>query len=858
MKKATLIRTRKLSSAFESNIVAGFDGVISYVSKAAKDIFSGLKLSGVSNLTQLFQNVVGEDGLPIEKKMLPHEIVVFGERKSCKRLIGFLNKNGERSWYTVEVEARYSKLGLPPSLTIYFIKDENYRLPISRFPGISQADFLEYIDEGYILIEQDGKIQYFNRKAAEFIYNINGTYLKIGMLCYSYVEGELRSDLENRIQTALKGETLHGQRKFLLGETNYYYDFSYMPYYYDGLITGVIVRIKDVTQTVVLRKKLEDTNERFKAAAAASFDIIWERDFKSDKYIFPGNATTVFGYEVYEVEKPSDFIAKIVHPDDQQSILDFMSQKFQEQTTSIQYPLLRYVTKDGDIRYVSSRTVISYDKKGDPRYGIGFAHDITEQYISEQNLRKSNERYELATKASLDVIFELDFRTKKFTFSEAFRRLFGYNHLEEWTHERFFAEVIHHDDRARVSKFSQSCFDQQRVMFQYVPHRYWKINGDISYVQVHAYVSYNSDGLPLKVVGIVRDITEQHLLTMYLQKAIERYDLVSKATSDILWEWELENNKIKFWNEELGKRFGYENYAEVSPEWYFEKVHPDDIEHLRKSIDRSLYNMRESVTSQYRLRDVNGRYREVLDRSYVVYDEKGTAIRVAGAIQDISEIKHLEQRIIEESLAHQKKLNEITIYTQEKERETFGKELHDNINQLLAISLLYLSMGKSDESQRLEMIDKTSDTIRNVILEIRNLSKRMISPVLDVGLEEALQSLCTDTSTLTRIPVRFSKDQYSYKGLPADMQLMLYRVLQEQINNIIKHSNATEVHVKLGVAKSTLHLIIHDNGKGFDTNQKSKGVGMRNMKSRVEAYQGYFEVKSSVGKGTEVVIKIPV
>ena len=94
--------------------------------------------------------------------------------------------------------------------------------------------------------------------------------------------------------------------------------------------------------------------------------------------------------------------------------------------------------------------------------------------------------------------------------------------------------MIHHDDRARVSEFSQSCFDQQRVMFQYVPHRYWKINGDISYVQVHAYVSYNSDGLPLKMVGIVRDITEQHLLTMYLQKAIERYDLVSKATSEIL------------------------------------------------------------------------------------------------------------------------------------------------------------------------------------------------------------------------------------------------------------------------------------------------------------------------------------
>lgn len=852
------INASKLGRSFDSNLIASFDGTVSYLSKSAKDLFEKLAITGLHSLGAIFKQVVDEDGRELKEADLPHHQIISGKEKKAQKLIGFSCTGKEIQWFNVQAEARYSKLGLPPSLTLYFIKDENYRLPVANFPGITQADFLEYIDEGYILVDQEWCVQYFNRKASEFAFSVLKTYFKSGVCILDYTPPELHNDLLERLKAALKGETIHSQRKIKLDDQTIYYDLSYMPYFTNGKATGVIIRMKDVTQHALLKKELDESNERFLAAAVASYDLIWERDFEEDKYHFPSGHSKIFGYDVSEVDRVEIFLNKVIHPDDRVMLVEFLKTCYEKKTQEINYPLLRYVTKDGETRYVKARSFINYNRAGKPKKSIGFLHDITDSYVAEKELRTSNERYELATKASLDVIFELDFKTDLFTFSEAFSRLFGYNHLEKWSRERFFTEVIHHDDRMKVRQFSQSCFDQQRVMFQYIPHRYWKINGDISYVQVHAYVTYDADGQTQKMVGIVRDITEQHLLTLYLQKAIERYDLVAKATSDILWEWELENDKIKFWNEELGKRFGYSDYSEVSPDWYFEKVHPDDIDRLRKSIDRSLYNMLESHTCQYRLRDASGRYREVLDRSYVVYNENGEPARIAGAIQDISEIKLLEQRIIEETLTYQKKLNEIAIYTQEKERETFGKELHDNINQLLAISLLYLSMGKSDEGQRLEMIDKTTETIKNVIQEIRNLSKRMISPVLDVGLEEALQSLCTDTSTLTRIPVRFSKDHFEYKGLPADMQLMLYRVLQEQINNIIKHAHASEVNVKLGVANNTLHLSIHDNGRGFNIDNKSKGVGMRNMKSRVEAYQGCFEVKSSVGKGTEVVIKIPV
>lgn len=629
----------------------------------------------------------------------------------------------------------------------------------------------------------------------------------------------------------------------------------------DNVLTRLIGVTKDITNRYLADEEIRRNIERYEMVTGLTMDVIMEVDLVSDKVYVNKSFREFYGFDIGDYQTVEQAYRAIIHPDDQDRILGEIMRYRMGTETRVEYKNFRLVKKDGTVVRVDASAIFLRDAKGKALKSLAIVRNINEAYLSEERLRKSNERYQLAAKASFDMLWEIDFASNKYIVSdEALFRLFGYQSTGTWSPQTIRQILIHPDDQEAIFYFEQNCYFKREELFHYPIHRHIRKDGSLAYVQVHCIVTYNDKGQPVRTVGVTRDITQRYLLEKQLRKANERNELVARAASDLVWEWNYRTDELIFWNDGMKLLFGYElPENKASMQWRIDRIHPDDQPRVNEEMQQHIHAGEMKLTLQYRFKDVTGVYHHVLDRGYITYDVKGMPERVTGAIQDITQMKNLEEKIAEEQLQHQQHLNEVTILTQEKEREEIGRELHDNINQLLAITLLYISMADTEDlKMRTEMVQKSTDIVKRGIQEIRKLSKRLISPVLDVGLDEAIKTLVEESGKAMGVKFKFHKDKFDYGNIPRHLQLMVFRIVQEQFNNISKYANATSVKVDLAVNKEQIfHMTITDNGDGFDVSQASSGVGLRNMRSRVKIYNGTMEIQSSPGSGCTIHVQIP-
>ena len=216
---------------------------------------------------------------------------------------------------------------------------------------------------------------------------------------------------------------------------------------------------------------------------------------------------------------------------------------------------------------------------------------------------------------------------------------------------------------------------------------------------------------------------------------------------------------------------------------------------------------------------------------------------------------------LERVRTHQQKLiAQTSIQVQEKEREEIGKELHDNINQILASTKLYLEHAIEDEEGNIsDLISRSHRNVSRAIEEIRQLSHKLVAPSLDaVSLLHAIGELIENIVLVSPLKIELLSTGYQEKQLDKDMKLMLYRIVQEQLNNILKHSRATKATIELSTSKIYTILTIEDNGVGFESSSTTAGIGFRNIKNRVGYYNGSVNIISAPNKGCRLEVMIPV
>ncbi|MEO8820240.1 MAG: PAS domain S-box protein [Ginsengibacter sp.] len=210
---------------------------------------------------------------------------------------------------------------------------------------------------------------------------------------------------------------------------------------------------------------------------------------------------------------------------------------------------------------------------------------------------------------------------------------------------------------------------------------------------------------------------------------------------------------------------------------------------------------------------------------------------------------------------NENKITKAIMETQEGERYVIGGELHDNVCQILAATKMSLSMLRPSLSgSAIDLYNQSSDGILLAIEEIRNLSHRLAPAFFDnTKLEEAFEGLFKTFNLRNSYKIFLNFDS-SAKNYPIhqEIQLCLYRILQEQLRNIINYAKCTIIKVEVFICNGKLKMRISDDGIGFSTDKVKDGIGLSNMKRRAEIFSGEFYINSSKGKGCEILITIPV
>jgi two-component system NarL family sensor kinase len=219
-------------------------------------------------------------------------------------------------------------------------------------------------------------------------------------------------------------------------------------------------------------------------------------------------------------------------------------------------------------------------------------------------------------------------------------------------------------------------------------------------------------------------------------------------------------------------------------------------------------------------------------------------------------LRGMESKMSNQKIQEQKKIARAILNAQEKERNHIGQELHDNISQILASSKLYLSSACQGNESMEELVKYPSELIDNSIQEIRLLSSRHVTPLKDVDLQDLVQSLLDKLRENTSIDTVFTYD-IAEMELTDDLKLNIYRIIQEQVNNIVKHASAGKVNITIEAKTAGLHIELKDDGAGFDLTRKRSGIGLSNMMNRIESFNGQMILESSVGEGCSIRIDIP-
>ena len=239
-------------------------------------------------------------------------------------------------------------------------------------------------------------------------------------------------------------------------------------------------------------------------------------------------------------------------------------------------------------------------------------------------------------------------------------------------------------------------------------------------------------------------------------------------------------------------------------------------------------------------------------------DERGVITHVCIKAKEITKRILLEKKLLQERKARRNKIIKATIEAQEKERSIIGRELHDNVNQVLTTVKLYTELSYHDEVPNKELLKRSVQQINYCIEEIRSLSRRLAVPKLgELDLEELIKDLVETINITKKTSIKYLSYGIKNREFRQELQTTIYRIIQEQLTNVIKYAHANSVRVIIAGTNDDIAVQVQDNGIGFDLKEKSRGNGITNMISRAETIGGSLKFETSPGNGCTMTAEFP-
>jgi len=514
-----------------------------------------------------------------------------------------------------------------------------------------------------------------------------------------------------------------------------------------------------------------------------------------------------------------------------------------------------------------------------------------------RELKESEESLKQAQAIANIGSWELDIRKKRITLSDEARRIFGFPVRNAPLSYETLIDRIHPKDRKYHKEMSKSLRSNGKAEFE---TRILSPEGTLRWVWVQGNAYYDRNGVLLRTFGTIQDITERKRAEEALEQACDNLEQrVAKRTSELTkakhqLQREIEERKLAY--EKLKHvEQKYRTVADYTYDWEYWAHLDGKLEYVSPSCERiSGYTAQDFIENPSFFRQI------IVPEDRGIWDEhvvdskrdltlREVQFRIKNKEGDIHWIEHACQPVIDDQdrlLGFRASNRDITVRkqsidalqasreetrilatkllsAQEEERSRLARELHDDVIQRLAF--LNVEVDKLEmkiESLPIpvrERLRQISQNLGDLSSDIHIISRRLHPTTLSVlGLVRSIETECRNFTRSREIPVTLDLDD-ELPYLSNEISLCIYRILQEGLRNIVQHAKAAGVHVTLSQKSDILHLLIKDNGIGFDpaSSAGKTGLGIASMKERARLIQGELSIESQPGKGTAIKLAIP-
>ena len=490
---------------------------------------------------------------------------------------------------------------------------------------------------------------------------------------------------------------------------------------------------------------------------------------------------------------------------------------------------------------------------------------VLAQAKSDSRLAENNEWIKTIGKTSYDIMWDWNKATGQIYVGDSIEEVFGYKVQNNTVNFTDFSRCLLPGEKDTVEEklwetlSSRSKSWEDSFMFK-------RRDGSIAVAISRAKIVRDDEGNAMHMIGAIQDVSRLQELEMKLkeQNSIRNenndiFQLAAKLSYDGIWDWNLLTNEF-FLGEGFEEIFGntLKDQGKMNSDWS-SHLHPDDKEAVEKGMGDAIASSTTHWKQAYRFVKTDGSIANVFCRANIIRDAGGKALRMIGVVHDLSKQTVIEEKLEKEIKLKEMQIEEATKEAKENERSELGKELHDNVNQLLGASKLYIDMAKQGGVDREMYLSRSSEYTLTAIEEIRKLTKGLTSATIEkLGLYESIENIARDTMEVNKVKISFAPGSFREDSVNEKFKLNVFRIVQEGLNNILKHANATEVTISLTQNKKSIILSILDNGVGFDPANKSKGIGAGNIINRAELYNGNANFISQPGEGCLLMVTFPI
>lgn len=722
---------------------------------------------------------------------------------------------------------------------------------ISRIPRIIDElshqkgyfrKILNNLGEGLITTDQEGRIDFMNpfaekltgwswqeakRQPLHKVYNIinESTGEAVEHIVHRILKEGINIEWENN--TLLKTKT--GNALIISNSCSALRDAN-------GNISGAVLLFNDITENIEREKLIKKSEEKYRGIIDQASEGIIIYSLDGTIYEFNQSAFLQTGYSREEFSR-----LKLTHLLSDGKIVTNHTEV--EKMMAGKSIIINRKIKCRDGRIVE--TEISSRMLSDGKL-IAIVRDMTERLKTERALAESENHLRTIIEAEPECVKLFDKKGLLLEMNRAGLEMIEADSLEQVKGKPVLGIVDEPYQQAFIN-LTKNVFKGISGVLEF---EITGMKGTRRWLETHAVPLRNIDKEIIAVLSVTRDITERKKADQKIQETLWRYDMLSHATSDTIWEWDVVNNKM-IYNYGITAMFGFDiREVEKGPEWWKKNVHSNDIIQVNEQLQDAFAKNKQTIQMEYRYRCADGSYKNILDRAYIIYHGSGLPLRMIGAMQDITYQKEEESR-----------LGKVMIDAQERERHQIGMELHDNVKQILTASLLYLGMASdniSDHKKVNELLKVCKDLINDSVTELRRLSHQLAPASFDnISLSQVVCTLLQNMNPDNKWTAHVDFREISDISIHPDIKINIYRILQEQLNNIVKYADATEVDISARLSEDQIVLRITDNGVGFDLSKVKMGIGLENIKRRTLLFSGDLVIDSGPGQGCSLFIKLP-